>query len=142
MALTRNETQITWSSAGSITLNTTGLVWSDAVTFDATDVAGGIMVSADNQGTPASGDTVDVWVAYTTGDVLGDTGDDYATDEHAIFHGTLDTYATNTPGEDPARRAIPLDVASFKGCKIGLKAPQGSTRNIVARVRLHTQRAA
>ena len=142
MALTRNELQVTWSSAASVTLNTANLTWSDAITFDATDVAGGVVVSADNQGTPASGDTMEVWAAYTAGDVLGDTGDDYATDEHATYLGTLDTYASNTPGEDPARKAIPLDVASFKGCKIGVKAPQGATRNIVARVRLQTQRAA
>lgn len=142
MALTRNETQVQWSAADSITLSAATISWSDAITFNATDVAGGLMVSADNAGTAASGDTMEVWIAYTAGDVLGDTGDDYATDEHATYCGVLDTFATNTPGEDPARRAIPIDVVSFKGCKIGVKAAQAATRNIVARVRLHTQRAA
>lgn len=142
MALTRNEAQITWSAAAAVTLNAANVVWSDAVTFDATDIAGGLVVSADNAGTPASGDTVEVWAAYTTGDVLGDSGDDYATAEHAVYLGLLDTFPTNTPGEDPARRAMPLDVQSFKGVRIGVYAAQAASRNIVVSARLHTQRAA
>lgn len=142
MALTRQETGITWSSAASVTLSTATLTWSDAVTFDATDIAGGMIVSADNAGTPASGDTVEVWAAYTTGDVLGDTGDDFATDEHAVYLGLLDTYGANTPGEDPARKAFALDVQSFKGFKLGVKAANAATRNVVVRARLQTQRSA
>lgn len=142
MALTRNEQQVLWSTAESITLSTATLTWSDPITFDATDTAGGLQVSAANQGTPASGDTMEVWIAYTTGDVLGDSGDDYATDEHAIYLGQLNTYATDTPGENPARKSIPIDVAPFKGCKIGVKGAQAASRNIVARIRLQTQRAA
>lgn len=141
MGLTRNEAQVTWSSASSITLSAATVSWSDAVTFDATDIAGGLVVSADNASTPSAGDTVEVWAAYTTGDVLGDGGDDYATEEHSVYLGLLDTVAANTPGEDPARRAFPLDVQAYKGVKIGVKAAQAASRNIVVRARLHTQRS-
>jgi len=142
MALTRNEKQITWSSASSITLSAATLTWSDAVSFDATDIAGGLLVSVDNAGTPASGDTCEIWITYTTGDVLGDSGDDFATDEHAVYLGLMDTYSTNTPGEDPARKAVVVDVQSYKGFKLGVKAANAATRNIVVRARLQTQRSA
>lgn len=142
MALTRNETQLTWAAASSVTLSNANIIASDAITFDATDVKGSIMVSADNAGIPASGDIIEVWAAYTCGDVLGDSGDDYETDEHAWYLGVLDTFGSNTPGEAPARRSFPVDVAGRKGMKLLVKAPLAATSNIVIRARLHTQRAA
>lgn len=142
MALTRGEAQITWSSASSITLSSATRQDSDAFTFDATDVAAVLQVSADNAGTPSAGDVLRVFVKLTTGDLLGDSGDDYDTSEHAIPLGTLDTVAANTPGEDPARASFSLnEFIGAKGVRVSVEAPQGASRNIVVRARVAYQRA-
>ena len=142
MALTRHETQIQFSASNSVNLNDNNFHWSDAFSFDATDVNALLQFSADNSNVaPADGDTVEVKIAFTTGDLLGDTGDDFDTEEHASYLKTLDTYATNTPGEDPARGSVSIPVGA-KGFKIGAKAAQGATRAITFRARVATQRAA
>ena len=140
MASTINETGITWSSSASTTVSSSTVVWSDAVTLNAEDWDGSIQVNADNAGTPASGDICDVYIAWSNGDVLGDTGDDFDSVEHAEYVGRLDTYTTNTPGEDPARRTWPIQVSGKKALKIGVSCPQAATRNIVVRARLVTHR--
>lgn len=141
MASSRVETQVTWSAASSVTISSnTSYNPSDVFTFNAEDWDGAIQVSADNAGTPASGDTVELYIAYTSGDLLGDTGNDYDTDEHATWLGTLDTYATNTPGEDPARRTFILPTLAPNGFKLLAKAPQAASRNIVLRARVVTHR--
>lgn len=141
MALTRTESQITWSSADSITLSAATASTSDAFTFDATDGAASIQVDANNAGTPASGDILNVRIAWTTGDVLGDTADDYDTSEHAQLLMVLDTYGTNTPGEDPARKTVDIPT-SAKGFKLVVDSPNAATRNMVVRARVTTQRYA
>lgn len=134
---TRSGAAVLWSSAGSVTLSSASRVDSDAIALDATDVQVMLQVSADNAGTPASGDVVRVYLKLTSGDVLGDSGDDYDTDEHAIPLGTLDTYSTNTPGEDPARRS--WDITQFLGApnaKLSVEAPQGASRSVVVKARI------
>lgn len=142
MAITRVETGITWSSAASITINAATVFASDAFTFDATTIGATIAVSADNQGTPASGDTVTFYLAYTSGDLLGDAGDDYDTDEHSTPLGVVDTYPSNTPGEDPGRKTFILPTTIPKGAKLLAQSPNAATRNIIIRARLTEQRAA
>ena len=141
MASTREETQITWSSASSISVSSSSNSTSDAFAFNASDWSAAIQINADNNGTPASGDTVDVYILWTTGDILGDSGDDYDTVEHAQRLCRLDTYATNTPGEDPARVTIPLDNIAAKGFKI-YAANNSAGRAITVRARIITQRGA
>ena len=116
-------------------------VVSDVVTLDATCVSLAITVSADNAGTPASGDTAVFRIQWSTGDVLADTGDDYDTSEHAQFLTVLDTYATNTPGEDPARRTIIVDVVAQK-LKLAVTCANAATRNVTIAARIEEQRAA
>ena len=140
MASSINEQQILWASASSTTLNTASRVDSDAVVLNVEDWDASLSISADNAGTPASGDTVDVYVKWSNGDLLGDTGNDYDTDEHAQFVCRLDTYSANTPGEDPARRTVPLNLSGHTALKLSVVAPQGATRNIVLRARLNTHR--
>ena len=140
MASTINETGITWSSAASISLNSNSVVDADAVTLNIEDWDGSLQVSADNSGTPASGDVVDVYVKWSNGDVLGDSGDDFDTSEHAEWLCRLDTYATSTPGEDPARKTVPLAVSGKKAFKLSVVAAQGASRAITFRARLVTHR--
>jgi hypothetical protein len=139
MASSRVSTAITWSSSASTTLNTNNVVASDAFTFNVEDWEATMVVSADNAGTPAAGDTVDLWVSWTAGDVLGDSGDDFTTDEHSEFLGRLDTVAANTPGEDPVRAAFHLPTGA-KGFKLLARANQGATRNVTLRAMISTHR--
>lgn len=139
MALT--QTQILWSSASSKSLNSTSRFDSDPVTVAAGEIVHKLQIRADNSGTPASGDTVDVYIVLTTGDILGDSGDDYGTAEHAVWVAKLDTYGTNTPGEDPADTTIDITnvVRGAKGYKISAVAAQGGTRAITFYARISVE---
>lgn len=134
------ETQFLWSGAASRTVTSSAMVWTDPITLNAEDWDGMITMSADNQGTPASGDTATFYLGRSTGDVLGDTGNDFDTDEHAPLLAVLDTFASNTPGEDPARLTIPVEISGCTAVRIGVVCPNAATRNIVVRVRLETHR--
>ena len=115
-------------------LNSTAIFDSDAVTFsaDATDCY--LQVKVDNQGTPGSGDVVDVYLRVSL-----DGGTTYDTDEHMSWVMRLDTYPTNTPGEDPANRTSRLRTAA-KAFKSGVSCPIAASRNIGVRARVITHR--
>lgn len=141
MAITRTQTQVTWSSASTKSVTSATEVTSDVVTLDDTCVALSIQLSADNAGTPASGDTA-VWrIQWSNGDVLADTGDDYDTSEHAQFLAQLDTYASNTPGEDPARMTVSVTPVAKK-FKLAVTCANAATRNVTVAARIDEQRAA
>ncbi len=145
MAITRTNTQVTWSDVSSLaptfTLTTGSEVWSDVFTLDPTCTSMSIQVSADNAGTPASGDTA-VWrVHWSNGDVLNNTGDDYDTLEHGQLLTVLDTFATSALGEDPARKTVPVDVTSSK-FRLTCTCANAATRNITVSARVEEQRAA
>jgi hypothetical protein len=140
MASSRVETQITWAAASSISVTAAATQTSDAFTFNAEDWDAALQINVDNNGTPAAGDTVDVWVAYTSGDILGDSGADYDTTEHATFVARLDTVAANTPGEDPARVTVPLMTAPG-GFKVIVKN-NAASNGITVRARVVTHRVA
>ena len=135
MAGSINEAQVLWSTASSISLSTNSAFTSDAVAINAEDDSGSVQISVDNSGTPASGDVIDIFVAWSNGDVLGDSADDFDTTEHAEWLYRLDTYSTNTRGEDPARKTIPLRVRGKKAFKIIAQAAQGATRAVTLRAR-------
>jgi hypothetical protein len=140
MASSRNQTQVTWSSATSVTLSSNNTrSTSDAISFNVEDWEADIHLHADNSGTPATGDTVSFYIHYSTGDLNADASDDYATNEFAEHLCTLDTYSTNTPGEDPASKVIPIRTTSGK-FKISCEGPQVASRNIVCRARIETRR--
>lgn len=140
MASSRVSTALTWSSTASVSLNSTSIFTSDAFSFNAEDWHADLQVSCDNSGTPASGDYVDLWIAWTSGDLLGDSNDDYDTNEYAEPLGRLDTVAANTPGEDPVRRTFHLPSTASKGFKLLAKANQGGTRAITLRAMVSTHR--
>lgn len=140
MASTVNEQQVLWAAASSKTVSANTIQWADAITLNVEDWDGSLSVSADNAGTPASGDVCDVYIAWSNGDILGDSGNDYDTDEHAQYIGRLDTFTTNNPGEDPARRTWAIAVSGKTALKVGVICPQAATRNVVVRARLNTHR--
>lgn len=139
MASSRVSTAVLWSAVSSQTLSTNAVFVADQFIYNAEDWQASLQVNADNATNAAAGDIVNVWVAYTAGDVLGDSGNDYDTNEHATFLGSLNTYGTDIPGEDPARATFPLDCAPL-GFKLLTQAPNGASRNIAVRAMVVTHR--
>lgn len=143
MASSRTETQVLWSSSNTKSLNSNSWFVSDAVSFNIEDWDGEIQIRADNSGTPASGDTVEIRILYTAGDLdNGGGGDDYpdvntsgSTAAQASFAAFLDTYNNY----DPDGTSVPVRTAN-KGFKIAARAAQGATRAVTLAVRLITHR--
>ena len=107
MAVTNNEQQVTWSSSNSASVSAGGTQVSDTANFSATAFAAMVTLKADNDGTPASGDTVDFYALITCGDPDGAGADEYPTDDSdGIFLARLDTSA-----DDPVVAAVNLPVA-------------------------------
>lgn len=120
-----NDAAVTWSASStkSLTSNTTREA-SDAVSINADAVQASLQVKIDNSGTPASGDTVDLWISWSPDASV------YDTEEHAQFLGRLDTYATNDPGEDPASRTYTLNVSGKQSFKLLARGNQAASRNV------------
>lgn len=136
MGLGRTEQQVTWAAANTKTLNSATRVDSDEIPIDLSVVAISISVRCDNQGTPASGDVLNVYVKWTNGDLdAGGGANDYDSDEYAMPLMVLDTYATNTPGEDPATRTLPIDPNMGKAFKLSVDSPNAATRNMLLAAR-------
>jgi len=120
-----NDAALTWSSSGTVSLTSnTTRVASDAVSVHVDAVQASLRVLVDNAGTPASGDTIDLWIAWSPDASAFDT------EEHAQFLGKLDTYATNDPGEDPAAKTFTLNVSGKQSFKLLARGNQAASRNI------------
>lgn len=110
MAVATNELQILWSAASSLSIAAAGTGTSDAITASVTALAAQIQLKADNNGTPASGDTVDFYWLPSLGDPDGASTEEYDTPGHAMFLARLDT---NTA--DPSIVTVPLPTPFLKG---------------------------
>jgi hypothetical protein len=112
MAVANNEIQVTWSSANSKSVSAGTTEKSDALSFSATAFDAMVTLKADNNGTPAAGDTVDFYALVSCGDPDGSGSDEYPNDDSdGQFLARLDTNA-----DDPAISTVVLPVA--KGVKI------------------------
>ena len=99
MAITRNETQVTWpTAANSASVSANSTATSEEVNLDATCVSARISLKADNSTTPTSDDYIDFYIIETSGDPDGVGTDEFDTIEHATYLATL-----NTNTEDPDR---------------------------------------
>ncbi len=106
MAVANNERQVTWSSSNSVSVSAGSTQDSDAVSFSATAFAAMITLKADNDGTPASGDTVDFFALVSCGDPDGAGSDEYPNDDSdGMFLARLDTNA-----DDPALATVAMPV--------------------------------
>ena len=115
MAISKSNTQVTWSSATSKAVGSSSNETSDAHTFSSNSVTAMITVKADLSGTPASGDTVDFFLLYTTGDPDAASSDEYDSVGHGMHIASLDTNA-----DDPAIKTVEIPV-SAKGFKVYAK---------------------
>lgn len=113
MARTKTETQIQWSASDTQSVSSGSNATSDAYTFDATAESASVSMKADNEGTPASGDTITFYALYTNGDTDNTGGpDEYDTAEQGHFLAVVDTNAN-----EPAQKTAQLNV-NCKGMKI------------------------
>lgn len=103
MAITHTETRILWSTADTISVSSGGNNTSDTATLDATCFQASIICKADNAGTPAAGDYVEVWALLSAGDPDGTSTDEHPTTTQGWYLGLLDTNA-----DDPAIRFFQL----------------------------------
>jgi len=120
MAMSRTETQIEWSSSDSTSVSSGSAATSDAFTLETDCIALAIQCKADNAGTPASGDTLDVYILWTCGDPDGASTDEYDSTDHGMFVCQLDT-----DQDDPAIRTVDLPV-SAKGGKVYVESNAAS----------------
>lgn len=94
MALGNTEIQVQWSSSDSLSVTAATTSLSDVFTFATGASEAMVTLKADNAGTPASGDTVDFYLAASCGDPDGASTEEYpANVVHMIYLGTIDTYA-------------------------------------------------
>ncbi len=119
MALSRVETQVTWSAANSASVAANSSQTSDTVTLDATCIAARILMKADNSGTPNAADIIYFWALETAGDPDGAGADEYVTAQHAHLLKVIDTSL-----EDPAlgMADIPIPQKSFQLYAEGITA--------------------
>ena len=106
MAITRNEVQVQWSTANSISVSAGGNATSDTVTINATTIQGSISLKADNNGTAASGDTVDVYILYSNGDPDGASTDEFDSDAADNEPRWLARLDVSTAGKDPDVKTV------------------------------------
>lgn len=138
MSSSKVEAQITWSGSNTKTLSTNNWVISDELPFNVEDWRGAVQFRADNTGTPANGDTVEIRYLYTAGDLdNGGGANDYpdvntsgSTAARGEVAAILDTYNNY----DPDGVVVTVNTAT-KGVKIAARAAQGATRPIVVSCR-------
>ena len=137
MAITRTETQVTWSASNSVSVSAGGNQTSDEINLDATCVAAQISLKADNSTTPAADDQIDFYLLQTSGDPDGASTDEFDTVGHATFLARLDTN-----DEDPAGKTVALPIPQ-KGAKLyATGADSGSTNAVTVSATITEHRAA
>lgn len=110
MALTINELQVTWSAANNSSVTAASNATSDEITFTAGTVfQAKIQLKADNNGTPASGDTVDFYLLESHGDPDGASTDEFDTTTQGQHLATLDTNS-----DDPAITTVVVPGPFYK----------------------------
>jgi len=108
MAIANNEIQVQWSSANSVSVSAGGSQTSDAFSFSATAFDAMVTLKADNNGTPASGDRVEIYALQSCGDPDGASATEYpAGAGDGVLLAVLDTYAN-----DPMIKTVSLPVAA------------------------------
>ena len=111
MAVSKAGQQVTFSSANSVAVSADSQTTSDAITLSSNGVAAQITLKSAHSGSTSSGDTVDFYILYSTGDPDGSTTDEFDTSGNALHLAILDLNI-----EDPAQKTvdIPVSAKSFK----------------------------
>lgn len=133
MASSKNTQTVLWSASATVSVSAGATQTSDALSLNVEDWGGAVQLKADNDGTAASGDTVDFYAAWSV-----DNGTTYDTTEHAQHLATLNTYGSDTPGEDPAVATVDLNVVGKTNVKIIAVSGAGSNSiTVSAKITTH-----
>lgn len=113
MAVTKSQTVVNWGGTTGDTVASGGNLTSDAKSISDAAIDATVTLKGDNVGTPTSGDTFDVKILYSNGDLPGlpDGSDEFDSPEHAVSH-RFDTNAG-----DPVVATIQINT-SAKAFKI------------------------
>ena len=142
MAVSKSPTQITFSGANSILVSGDSQVTSDNMAFSSNSVAAQITLYADHSGTPVTGDTVDFYILYSTGDLDGSGTATYDTPGHGLHLTNLDlntdlvaSYIAEVP-VDPDSACDDTDTC-YEVCvtaagRITVQAPNVETRETIS----------
>ncbi len=122
--MTISPTQITWSAANSLSVSSGSGSNSDNQTLNTDAIDRVITLKADNNGTPAAGDTVDFFLQATSGDPDGAGGDEYPDNEHSEFLARLDTNQS-----DPAIKTVQIRSVAFE--KFRIRAVNNAASNAI-----------
>lgn len=133
MALTVNELQVTWSAASSVSIASGGNNTSDVITFTAGTVfQAKIQMKADNDGSPAVGDTVDFYLLESHGDPDGASTDEYDTATQGKHLARLDTNSN-----DPAISSVWLPGPFYKAKIYAVNNSSGRAITVSAIIQEH-----
>ena len=111
MAVSKTNQQVKFSLASFVSVSADSQATSDIINLSTNSVAAQLTVKSDHTGSPSSGDTVDFYILYSTGDPDGAGIDEYDTPGHALHVAILDLNI-----EDPAQKTvdIPVSAKAFK----------------------------
>lgn len=129
MAITKNDTGVTWSASASASVSAGGTQTSDEVTIDASCFAASITFKADNSnGSPAADDIIYFRLLINGADPDGASSDEFDTAGHAPAIAVLDTSV-----EDPAQITVELPPAAVhaKGFKVYADGAEAGTTNSI-----------
>lgn len=112
MAITVNEVQVEWDGDSSTdkSIPSSGNGTSDAFVISQTCFQAQVQLKVDNDGTPASGDTVDFYLQATLGDPDGAGSSEYGTGEQDLHLAALDTN-----DDDPAIATVQIPMPLVGG---------------------------
>jgi hypothetical protein len=137
MGLLRVESLISWPTAQATQTASVNATYypSEEYVFSDADVGCSVQVRADNSGTPSAGDVLNVYIAWSNGDLeSGGGSNDYDTDLAAQFLMQLDTF-TGSPLNGIVIKTLPIDPMGGKAFKLLVNAPAGATHSIVVSAR-------
>jgi hypothetical protein len=109
MAITVTEVQVEWDGDASTddSISAAGNSTSDAFVINQACFQAQIELKAKNDGSPASGDTVDFYLQGTLGDPDGASASEYGSGTQDVHLATLDTYV-NDPSICVRQLPMPL----------------------------------
>lgn len=126
MAISRQENQITWSAASSVSVTSGSTQTSDTITIDDTAVDATVVFKVDNSTAAAADDIIYFWLQESNGDPDGAGADEFTTNGHSRL-----LWIGNTSTEDPAISPAITINSNNKSCRIRAEGATAGTTNAI-----------
>lgn len=135
MAVSKSAVQVQWGGSNSVNVTAGNAQTSDVVALDATSFNAMVQLKA-TTGSPASGDKIDFYINYSTGDpdANPDTADEYDSQTQGTWLAQLDCQANN-----PALTTVPIN-PSAKSYKLYAKS-SAATNTITVSAQMYESKA-